>query len=521
MKRILALTLGLLLCLALLVPTAGAEGVEIVYEGKPFAPITSEPVTISVLTICGGSSIMDWDSMSWFHKALEGTNINLEVELVDGSVYTEIMSTRLAAGVDLPDIILVSGRDADGTYVNAGLFQPLNAYVDQYALNLPTVYDRYDTLEAAITNYDGNQYFMPYYYLATEHARNMAYNVKLFEDNGLSVPTTTDELYETLKALKALGDWNGNGKEDEIPLFIQYLDFIKQMGSFWGLSLSTGYIANDEGVVESCYVMPEYKEFLLYANKLVNEGLMNADFTSSSWDQELALWSNNCVAMHFEWTANTHYFETCLDPDYDFTTDEPLVRIMEPLEGPYGDKFYLGRDPAGMWFGVTRECENPDIAFCVLDYFLHPDVIDMTWLGIEGIDYTKDAEGTITFTDVYLKNENNYRQVNGYNAEMFTGGQSLYGYGLAVNNPQNVAQWEVNAEMTLLPIGFAYLEPEYNDILQSYQTDLVTYLNESLTAFVLGTRDIESEWDSYVNACYGLGLEEMTKVYQARYDKSR
>lgn len=521
MKRILVLALSMVLCLGPFIPTAAAQSVEIVYDGSAFAPITAEPVTISVLTVCDGTGLVDWDSMGWFHKALENTNINLEVELVDSAVYSEVMATRLAAGVDLPDIIRVSGRDADGTYVNAGLFQPLNEYAEKYAHNLSAVYERYATLEAAYTNYDGNQYFMPYFYLATEHARDMEYNVKLFEDNGLAVPTTTDELYETLKAIKALGDWNGNGKEDEIPLFVLYPDVLKQLGSFWGLDLSTGYMPNADGVVESCYVKPEYKEFLRFANMLVQEGLMNTDFVSSTWDQELALWSNNCIAMHVQWIGNTHYFEKCLDPNYDFLRDEPLVRIMEPLEGPYGDKFYVGRDPAGLWFGVTRDCENPDVAFCVLDYFLHPDVVEMTWLGMEGVDYTKDEHGTIAFTDVYLQNEDNYRQVNGYNAEMFSGGQSLYGYGLAVNNPQNVAQWEINAEMTILPIGFAYLEPEYNDILQSYQADLVTYLNESMTAFILGTRDIESEWDRYVNACYGLGLEEMTTVYQARYDRAR
>ena len=519
MKRLISLCLTAILCLSLMV-SAGAEGSGIVYEGKPFAPITSEPVTLSVLTYASGTNKIDYDAMTWFHEALKETNITLNMELSISGMYNELMSTRLAAGVDLPDIIRVS--DNDGTYANSGLFIPLNDLTEKYGFNYKKKSEQYPAGKGSLVMYDGTQYYMPFYFLASEHCRNLCYNVKLFEENGLAVPTTTDELYETLKAIKALGDWNGNGQDDEIPLQMYNSNLVNIMGAFWGLDIvNSGFSPNEEGIVECDYVKDEYKDFLLYVRKLIEEGLMNEDFSSSTWDLENALWTNNCIAVDGAWVSNIGRFEAELDPSYNYLTDDPVIRVLPPLEGPFGDKKYMGRPPVGPTFAITRDCTNPEAAYCLLDYMLNDEVNDMTWMGIEGIDYTKDEEGNISFTDVYLANENDYRFTNGYNSEMLTGSQSLFGYGLATNNPQNVAQWAENAEYTELPISFAYLPDEYNEILNTYSADFTTYVSESYTAFLLGTRDIESEWDSYVAACNGLGLEELTKVYQARYDASK
>ena len=44
-------------------------------------------------------------------------------------------------------------------------------------------------------------------------------NLPWLEALGLSIPETTDQYYETFKAMKGK-DLNGNGQDDEIPLFM-------------------------------------------------------------------------------------------------------------------------------------------------------------------------------------------------------------------------------------------------------------------------------------------------------------
>ena len=55
----------------------------------------------------------------------------------------------------------------------------------------------------------------------------------------------------------------------------------------------------------------------------------------------------------------------------------------------------------------------------------------------------------------------------------------------------------------------------YNDI----NTDLKTYVDESMAAFMTGTRDIEAEWDSYLAQLEALRLPEFLNIVQQAYDR--
>lgn len=523
MKRLTSLLLALVLCMSFAAFTANAEGYEIVYDGTAFAPIVTEPVTITLFSVNGASVLGDYSTMKWFHKALENTNINLVTEIIpDGGMFAEVYNTRMAAGVDLADITAVRGGDQDGTFANAGLFLPLNAYAEKYGFNQAKLLEKYPAAKGSMYHADGTQYFMPYTLLATEHARQLGLNVRVFEEYGIEVPTTTEELVDTLRALKDAGDWNGNGQADEWPLYIRDMGLLKAMASFWGLDLTnTGFSPDEDGIVSCDWISEEYKDFAIYVKGLLDEGLLNADVNTSGWDIINGQWTLDTIGMTLDWVSNFSRFELDLDPDYNVFTDERRVAVMAALEGPFGDVMYNGRPPVGNVFAITRDCKNPEVAYCLMDYMLNQEVIDMLWVGIEGQDYTKDEAGNYVFSETYIANADNYRFLQGYNADFLPGGQSLYGYGLATNHPDNVAQWAVNNEVTVLPISFAFLDESYNEIINTYSADFNTYVSEAFAAFIYGNRDIEAEWDTYVEECMALGLEKLTEVYQARYDASK
>ena len=58
-------------------------------------------------------------------------------------------------------------------------------------------------------------------------------------------------------------------------------------------------------------------------------------------------------------------------------------------------------------------------------------------------------------------------------------------------------------------------EQIYNDI----NTDLKTYVDESMAAFMTGTRDIEAEWDRYLAQLEALHLPEFLNIVQQAYDR--
>ena len=110
MKRVLCLILTLALSL-------GLCGAAAAYEGE--TPIVQEPVTLTVFTHSGvnasypppSNDLMFWQYME------ELTGVHIEWEAVASESYEEIIATRLAAGVDLPDIMNVSSQS---NAINAG-----------------------------------------------------------------------------------------------------------------------------------------------------------------------------------------------------------------------------------------------------------------------------------------------------------------------------------------------------------------------------------------------------------------
>ncbi len=95
---------------------------------------------------------------------------------------------------------------------------------------------------------------------------------------GKDVPKTVDDLYELLKAYKTQ-EANGSGDpNDEIPwrgVGLGHFYFI--MAAFTGLAGGNNIHIKDDGIVVFTPLLPEYKEFLIYANRLYKEELIDSE----------------------------------------------------------------------------------------------------------------------------------------------------------------------------------------------------------------------------------------------------
>jgi raffinose/stachyose/melibiose transport system substrate-binding protein len=127
----------------------------------------------------------------------EAEHPNIKIEL--DSLNTDQQKLKLktqAASKEVPDITVVNPSAQMKPFVDAGLFAPLNEMVEKNGLK--------DTFQAGILDYytfDGNLYALP-------DGNNIAlvyYNKSLFEQAGVKVPTTFEEMIEVVKQLKAKG----------------------------------------------------------------------------------------------------------------------------------------------------------------------------------------------------------------------------------------------------------------------------------------------------------------------------
>ena len=51
------------------------------------------------------------------------------------------------------------------------------------------------------------------------------------------------------------------------------------------------------------------------------------------------------------------------------------------------------------------------------------------------------------------------------------------------------------------------------------QSDIYTYVAECIPKFILGEMDTETDWDTFVSNCEGMGLQEVIDIYQTAYDR--
>ncbi len=85
--------------------------------------------------------------------------------------------------------------------------------------------------------------------------------------------------------------------------------------------------------------------------------------------------------------------------------------------------------------------------------------------------------------------------------------------------------WTANTPDTLEESGELsyfisnYFTVEEADEYQELQSDLGTYLEEMVPAFIMGDASIDEQWDTFVQTQRDLGVERIIEIYQNAYDR--
>ncbi len=143
----------------------------------------------------------------------ELTGIDVKYELTAEENYFDKITTQLSGGIGVPDVFM-TGAYQMWDYASAKRLEPLDSLLNDASATHPD-YDVGDIFEGVFNagKWDlkpaslpgsGNLWCLP---LGFE-LYCLAYNKKYFDEKGLKVPTTLDELCELAAKLK---DWNGPG----------------------------------------------------------------------------------------------------------------------------------------------------------------------------------------------------------------------------------------------------------------------------------------------------------------------
>ncbi|MCJ8009418.1 extracellular solute-binding protein [Lederbergia wuyishanensis] len=467
------------------------------------------------LTMFGPNvGVSKWEDMKYFIEMEKKTNIHFNFITPPNESF-ETQKKLLFASRDLPDIFYASSlSNSEITkYSKQGLLIPLENLIEQYAPNIQRMFEELPDVKKSITALDGHIYALP------SVDRSLPWNYSPLWYNGSflkalevkKLPETTEELFELLTRMKN-EDPNGDGEQDEIPLTAVKLSDINQwfMGFFGIVSPAQGVY---EDKVQYGALKPEYREYLIYMNRLWENELLDHETFSQSHEQKLLKGNNNRVGLYSSWGPGALL-------GMEDNTANPM---MQPVSSPNVKKPVIPISPGQSvgQFAITNVNPYPEATIRWIDYsyspegsiFLHSLYEGDIWEWADrenGIrryisGFPQDYRGTLTPN--YGINVPHWTQIE--YAKSFKSEFSEFNY--AETDKKIIAYGQV-------PFPNVFLTAEELDQIAGITADLNTYVEDMEMKFITGREPI-SMWDSYVQTLKEIGVDKLVDVYQTAYDR--
>ena len=528
-------------------------------------PIVTEPVTLTV-GIVSNTLVTDYEDNFMTKMIEEDTGIDLEFVFYPSAETATVIDLALASGEELPDIILYPFGDNTASYGAQGYFQPLNEYFEKYSYFLwegrGMTEEDYNTYMTRTAEADGTIYGYSYYTKATgDQVRiNPFINQYWLEALDLEMPTNADELYEVLKAFKEQ-DPNGNGEADEIPMIGSYNVwngyFDEMIINFFTYYNSAYMLGVEDDVVYAPFVTDEWQEAMIYMNKLVSEGLLSDLSFTVTQDELVSMVQGYPAEEQIIGIVVGHQVVAFPDP----TTEAILAYDILP---PFADAYTPERTANVTKFGyITCDCEHPEIAFRLFDYFAQERVSLITRYGEPGVHFLYRPDDPEAFDAMFpnamqLPESRGWEPVYGLLDEespWTSQNNTIWSVHMCCLLPQQtydaggsttpasefITNWQEGVERGDVTAYRSYInarEPEwlgqlpeqvftdpiytleemdmYNDTINTVKN----YVVECIAAFATGAMDPVNDWDAYLASLDAAGLQDWLDVAQAYWDRS-
>ena len=502
-------------------------------------PVVTEPVTIT-MGFPELTGVLDFDTNKFTLFLEEQTGVNIDFEFFPATNPVEKVQMMLASNSELPDILMnlkVSANMLLEYGGNQGFFYPLNDYIEEYGYFTQNMFENAvnPNVKKMMTSANGKIYYMPMYVEQTGNVWNSkAWINKAWLDKlGLSMPTTTEEFKEVLKAFRD-GDPNGNGKKDEIP-YTGSINGTKEetfpflMNSFIYCDQSN-YFLDVNGKVEPAFTKDEWKAALKYMNELADEGLFDTQSLTQD-TKTLRTILRSPEILIGSWAGNS------IDLQMGVGNEKMLqYASLAPLKGPEGVAYSTRgvMNPNSTTGGIiTKYCENPAVAFRFMDFMLSEEASLFGRYGERGVDWLEPVEGDVCIfnaigAEPFVKPVLAYGSVQnshwGANHVQFRHQKMSDGMiwdGDKLNGEYIKGQALINyigkaPEKTIDKLVHTIEESEE---FESLKQVIRTYVREHVAMYITGEKDIDKDWENYLAELDRMGLDRYIELAQIGYDR--
>ncbi|MCM3782413.1 extracellular solute-binding protein [Neobacillus mesonae] len=333
------------------------------------------------------------------NKIEEATDADIDFTWSPAASVEERINTALASD-SLADIVTLSILENSSVRgaLKAGMFWEVSPYLDEYP-NLGSIPQ--EMRESA--SIEGKLYGIP---LQKQLARNGVVIRKDWLDHlGLSIPKTTDELFEVAKAFTEQ-DPDGNGVKDTTG-FIDRSDLtfgaFKTLSSYFGTPNIWGVDSNGKAIPE--FETEGYIQTMNYMKQLYDNGYINQDFAVTAKTDQQQGFAQGKAGIYVGAIFDS---KNLLDMSKGIQDGMELVMVNDITStGNAADRaiWSTNNGVGGLLSFPKSEVKDEAELKRILQFIddmMSDEVYALMTYGIEGVHYTVDENNAVTITDTEL-----------------------------------------------------------------------------------------------------------------------
>ena len=546
MKRFLAVLLTLLLGLS--APCALAEEnlseysrqIDLTVDYPVFwqkdisFPFVEAPMTVSVLFPRTASHVEDFADIWWTKYVSNLTGITFDFKLVEESVWEERKNLAFMSG-DYPEVFFKGITTADElSYGYEGKLLDLRPLIQQYAPNICALYEAFPDVVKGTMHENGAIYVLPMisYAPRSSNPTCITINQNWLKAVGKEIPTTTEALYEVLKAFKA-GDPNGNGEADEMPTTLMATKTNGEPGNDY-LLYAFGFTDMTDDIIDGRYAFvpaqDQYRAYVAFMHRLYAEGLLDgASFTQDATEMEAKLSAERVGVT----TTNL----TPLLQNYRDYIAVPALTSPENGDAVWPmTSINYQRNVACM--ALTDKCSE-ETAIAMIRFANYLTTTEAS-LAVRLGPSQEESEDGFGYTYDSIKDKHAYGATRKFPDEY----ASYYSYRMS-KTPMNLPayinplvddvvvgsddknNWQTSlwtqagiyaVSRPVFDLQCTFTEEEQTDL--AYYQDLISYATASRAKFITGELELNDEnWSAYLKQLESYGLSDYSAMCQAAYER--
>lgn len=489
------------------------------------------------------ATIPDYNTNAFVKYLEEKTNIDIEFTYFasGSSNYKQQLTLMCTGGEKLPDVLL--GFTGMSHYVvnqfgEDGFIVDLTDLIEEHAVNykeqlknLPDDLQTYIKEKGVNTN-DGSFYAMPFVTLeCIDNLQSLVYINKTWLDKlGLQMPTTKDELYNVCKAF-ATQDPNGNGEADEMPI-LNGSDVYNYIINAFIQYDAYNFNVDENGKVWDPVVTDEFRQALIFINKMVSENLYNE--LSFTLDQKEMKNMISPVKGEPRVGIFGDHHESSTNAATDILDDFVALPALADATGRGGYTIYT--KPSVTWSSyITKDCDNPELAMEFLDAFYLDETVSRMRHGEKDVDWVYEEGKNAYGTDSYVKIINSQAYFDGSLNKCtanWLGILTQWNYlaietkgegRIAQASRLQTEQWDIvqTGKIPKQSVDRLIYTTEEYELREKKSGNMDDYLTEQMVLFMNGEKNPSDDkaWNEFLDTLDTLGRSELMEVAQNAFNR--